>query len=58
MLPTAKAPHPDAATRFRSTAVADAVPPLVGVTLSQEGGAYEPEVATVNGVPPTVADFT
>jgi hypothetical protein len=57
VVPAAKEPHPDAATKDRFTAVALAVPPVSGATVSHDGKAYV-LFSTVNGVPPVVADFT
>lgn len=55
LLATANAPHPDAACTVKLVAVAVAVPPDVGVTVSQEATGLV-TVSTVNGVPPVAAE--
>ena len=55
LLPVLKPPHPAAAVAVNVTGVALAVPPVVGVTVSQAATGLV-LVSTVNGVPPVAAD--
>lgn len=57
MDPTLNAPHPDLATTVNAIAVALAVPPVKGVTESQEGSTFV-VLSTVKGVPPLAGDVT
>ena len=57
VLPTANAPQPAAATTLSATGVAEAVPPVNGVMVSQPGKGLT-VLSTVNGVPPFAADVT
>ena len=56
-VPAAKLPQPAAAAKLKFTAVALAVPPLIGVTVSH-AGTGDVVLSTVNGVPPGVDDRT
>lgn len=56
-VPALKLPHPEAATKLKFTAVADAVPPLIGLIVNHDGGG-EVELSTSNGEPPGVVERT
>ena len=57
VVPAAKPPQPAVALTVKVVAVAVAVPPVVGVTVTNPNGGLV-TVSTVNGVPSVAADVT
>ncbi len=58
VLLSAKPPHPAAACTVKVTGVAEAVPPVSELTLSQAGLDGTLEERMVNGVPPAAVEVT